>query len=124
MGFRKTDRCCLSLPSFLGLVAAMPWLLVAAPLRAELPADVRGYSPLNQMNAPGMLADWAARLRQPGRVYFQPIRFSLEQALDFIEDDELVEVTPSHIRLRKKFLTENERKRMSRGNPSRGITGK
>lgn len=43
-----------------------------------------------------------------------PIRFTLEQALDFIEDDELVEVTPNHIRLRKKFLTENERKRHSR----------
>ncbi len=42
------------------------------------------------------------------------IRFTLEQALDFIEDDELVEVTPNHIRLRKKFLTENERKRFAR----------
>ncbi len=40
-----------------------------------------------------------------------PIRFSLEQALDFIEDDELVEVTPNHIRIRKKLLKENERKR-------------
>ena len=40
-----------------------------------------------------------------------PIRHSLEQALEFIEDDELVEVTPNHIRLRKKLLTENERKR-------------
>lgn len=40
-----------------------------------------------------------------------PIRLSLEQALEFIEDDELVEVTPHNIRLRKKFLTENERKR-------------
>ncbi|MEE2608486.1 MAG: translational GTPase TypA, partial [Pseudomonadota bacterium] len=53
-----------------------------------------------------------------------PIRHSLEQAMEFIVDDELVEVTPSHIRLRKKFLTENERKRMSRDNPSRGIAGK
>ena len=40
-----------------------------------------------------------------------PIRHSLEQALEFIEDDELVEVTPESIRLRKKLLTENERKR-------------
>jgi len=40
-----------------------------------------------------------------------PIRHSLEQALEFIEDDELVEVTPQSIRLRKKFLTEVERKR-------------
>ncbi len=43
-----------------------------------------------------------------------PIRMSLEQALDFIEDDELVEVTPHHIRLRKKLLTESERKRAAR----------
>ncbi|HEY9034657.1 MAG TPA: EF-Tu/IF-2/RF-3 family GTPase, partial [Pseudomonadales bacterium] len=43
-----------------------------------------------------------------------PIRHTLEQALEFIEDDELVEVTPKSIRLRKKLLTENERKRASR----------
>jgi GTP-binding protein len=40
-----------------------------------------------------------------------PIKHTLEQALEFIEDDELVEVTPNHIRIRKKLLTENERKR-------------
>ncbi|HEY2396538.1 MAG TPA: translational GTPase TypA [Rudaea sp.] len=43
-----------------------------------------------------------------------PIRMSLEQALEFIEDDELVEVTPKGIRLRKKHLTENDRKKASR----------
>jgi len=43
-----------------------------------------------------------------------PIRMSLEQALEFIDDDELVEVTPHSIRLRKKLLTENDRKRASR----------
>ncbi|MBD3620296.1 MAG: translational GTPase TypA [Chromatiales bacterium] len=43
-----------------------------------------------------------------------PIRMSLEQALEFIDDDELVEVTPNHIRLRKKMLSENDRKRASR----------
>jgi GTP-binding protein len=43
-----------------------------------------------------------------------PVRFSLEQALEFIDDDELVEVTPSSIRLRKKLLTESDRKRASR----------
>ena len=43
-----------------------------------------------------------------------PIRMSLEQALEFIDDDELVEVTPNHIRLRKKLLSENDRKRASR----------
>jgi GTP-binding protein len=43
-----------------------------------------------------------------------PVRMSLEQALEFIDDDELVEVTPKHIRLRKKQLLEHERKRASR----------
>jgi len=43
-----------------------------------------------------------------------PIRYSLEQALEFIDDDELLEVTPGKIRLRKKLLTEVERKRDSR----------
>jgi GTP-binding protein len=43
-----------------------------------------------------------------------PVRMTLEQALEFIDDDELVEVTPNHIRLRKKLLKEHERKRASR----------
>ena len=43
-----------------------------------------------------------------------PIKHTLEQALEFIEDDELVEVTPSSIRLRKKLLTEIQRKRSAR----------
>ena len=42
------------------------------------------------------------------------IKYTLEQALDFIEDDELVEITPKEIRLRKKHLTESDRKRASR----------
>jgi GTP-binding protein len=42
------------------------------------------------------------------------IRFSLEQALEFVDDDELLEVTPHNLRLRKKMLTEVERKRDSR----------
>jgi len=43
-----------------------------------------------------------------------PIRMTLEQALEFINEDELVEVTPESIRIRKKLLTENERKRAGR----------
>ena len=43
-----------------------------------------------------------------------PIRLTLEQALEFIDDDELVEVTPKSIRLRKKMLLEHERKRALR----------
>jgi len=43
-----------------------------------------------------------------------PIQLTLERAIEFIEDDELVEVTPHHIRLRKRFLKESDRKRAER----------
>ena len=46
----------------------------------------------------------------------RPVRLTLERALEFIDDDELVEVTPKHIRIRKKYLLEHERKRASRSN--------
>ena len=41
-----------------------------------------------------------------------PITFTLEQALEFIEDDEFVDVTPNAIRVRKKILKEVDRKKM------------
>ncbi len=44
-----------------------------------------------------------------------PVRLTLESAVEFIDDDELVEITPQSVRLRKRYLTENERKRMARG---------
>lgn len=44
-----------------------------------------------------------------------PRQMTLEQAINFIADDELVEITPAQIRLRKTYLTENERKRKDRG---------
>ena len=47
-----------------------------------------------------------------------PIRHSLEQAMEFIDSDELVEITPNHIRLRKQYLLESDRKRMSRKSES------
>ncbi len=47
-----------------------------------------------------------------------PIRLTLESAVEFIDDDELVEITPASIRMRKRFLTENERKRESRSRDS------
>ncbi len=49
-----------------------------------------------------------------------PIKHSLEQAMEFINDDELVEITPQSIRIRKRFLTESDRKRASRGSAARG----
>ncbi|GGG49778.1 GTP-binding protein [Pseudohongiella nitratireducens] len=49
-----------------------------------------------------------------------PVNHTLEQAMEFIDDDELVEITPESIRLRKKHLTESDRKRASRGSAARG----
>jgi len=43
-----------------------------------------------------------------------PVTFTLEEALEYIEDDELVEITPKSIRLRKRLLTANERKKAGR----------
>ena len=48
-----------------------------------------------------------------------PLKHSLERALEFINDDELVEITPKNIRIRKKFLKEYERKRASREGDAR-----
>jgi len=44
-----------------------------------------------------------------------PVQLSLEAAVEFIDEDELVELTPKSIRLRKRYLTEIERKRAQRG---------
>jgi len=48
------------------------------------------------------------------------VKHTLEQAMEFIEEDELVEITPNYLRLRKKLLTESERKRAGRGAAARG----
>ena len=48
-------------------------------------------------------------------VLVPPVKMTLEQALEFIDDDELVEVTPQSIRIRKRHLTENDRRRANRG---------
>ncbi len=72
----------------------------------DLTVNVIKPKPLTNMRASGK--DDAIQLTPA-------IKYSLEQALEFIEDDELVEVTPKEIRLRKRHLTENDRKRSSRG---------
>jgi len=51
-------------------------------------------------------------------ILVKPIKFTLEQALEFIDDDELVEITPENIRIRKKLLLEHERKSASRSTKS------
>src|SRR5881394_3989881 len=57
-------------------------------------------------------------------IILKPARkMTLEQALEYIEDDELVEVTPGNIRLRKELLTENERKRAGRKKATEEVVG-
>jgi len=55
-------------------------------------------------------------------IILKPARkMTLEQALEYVEEDELVEVTPTSIRLRKSLLNENERKRANRGRASQTV---
>jgi len=57
------------------------------------------------------LTNMRAAGRDENLILVPPIRYSLEQAMEFIADDELVEVTPNNIRVRKRLLKENDRKR-------------
>jgi GTP-binding protein len=71
--------------------------MIAKPCREKKQSNVRASS-----------ADISIRLTPP-------VILTLEQALEFIDDDELVEITPKNIRVRKKLLTDNERKRNRSG---------
>jgi GTP-binding protein len=71
----------------------------------DLPVNVCREKKLTNVRAAG--ADKAIILKPPRQL-------TLELALEYIEDDELVEVTPKAIRLRKLFLKENDRKRYAR----------
>ena len=71
----------------------------------DMVVNVTKPKPLTNMRASG--SDKAAVLKPPRD-------FSLESALEYIEDDELVEITPSSIRMRKMYLRENERKKSQR----------
>lgn len=71
----------------------------------DMVVNVTKSKKLTNMRASG--ADDKARL-------IPPIVFSLEEALEYIKEDEYVELTPQSIRLRKIYLDENERKRMSK----------
>jgi len=68
----------------------------------DLPVNPAKAKQLNNIRAAG---------NDENIVLTPPLRFSLEQALEFIDDDELVEITPQNIRIRKKFLSEGERRR-------------
>ncbi len=71
----------------------------------DLPVNPLKGKQLNNIRASG---------RDEKIILSPPVVFSLEQALEFIDDDELVEITPNFIRLRKRFLKEHERKRATR----------
>jgi GTP-binding protein len=73
----------------------------------DLVVNVTKTKKLTNMRATG--ADEKMRIAPP-------IKFSLEEALEYIQSDEYVEVTPKSIRLRKIYLTENERKRFGKNN--------
>ena len=60
------------------------------------------------------LTNMRAASADKGIILAPPITFTLEEALEYIEDDELVEVTPKSIRLRKRLLSENDRKKARR----------
>jgi GTP-binding protein len=72
----------------------------------------------NDLTVNPMKAKQLTNIRAAGKddnvLLTPPVRMTLEQAMEFIEDDELIEITPASIRLRKRFLTENDRKRASR----------
>jgi GTP-binding protein len=72
----------------------------------DLTVNVTREKKLTNMRAAG--SDKVAPLKPP-------LKFSLEMALEYIEDDELVEITPTSLRMRKVYLKENERKRSERG---------
>jgi GTP-binding protein len=72
----------------------------------DMVVNVTDPKPLTNMRASG--SDSKAAIKPP-------LRFSLEMSLEFIEDDELVEITPKSVRMRKIWLKENDRKKMDRG---------
>jgi GTP-binding protein len=72
----------------------------------DLPVNVSRAKKMTNVRAAG--SDKTVVLKPPRKM-------TLEMALEFIEDDELVEVTPDAIRMRKRLLTEQDRKRAARG---------
>ncbi len=72
----------------------------------DLTVNITDPKPLTNMRASGTDAKAAIK---------PPMKFSMEMALEYIDDDELVEITPNHLRMRKLYLKENERKKFERG---------
>ena len=72
----------------------------------------------NDLTVNPMKAKQLTNIRAAGKddnvLLSAPVRLTLEQAMEFIEDDELIEITPASLRLRKRHLKEHERKRAAR----------
>ena len=74
-----------------------------------------GDHPANDLVVNATKAKHLTNIRAAGKdeniILTPPRKFTLERAIDYVDNDELVEVTPSHIRLRKLYLIEHERRR-------------
>ncbi|MCK7594241.1 translational GTPase TypA [Pseudomarimonas salicorniae] len=93
--------------------------LMIEPLEEIYEGQIVGiHSKDNDLTVNALRAKQLTNFRASGKddalALTPPVRMSLEQALEFIDDDELVEITPKAIRLRKKLRTEVDRKRASR----------
>ena len=93
-------------------------LLIDAGVDVYIGQIVGVHSRNNDLTVNPLKAKQLTNIRAAGKdeslILSPPIKLTLEQALEFIDDDELVEVTPGSIRLRKKLLLEHERKRAGR----------
>ncbi len=93
--------------------------LMVAPGEDVYEGQVVGiHSRDNDLTVNPMKAKQLTNIRAAGKddnvLLSAPVKLTLEQALEFIDDDELVEITPAAIRIRKKHLKEHERKRAAR----------
>jgi GTP-binding protein len=69
------------------------------------------------------LTNFRTVLKDDAILLTPPVQLSLEYAVEFIADDELVEITPKNIRVRKRHLKEHERKRASRSGDKAAVEG-
>jgi len=93
-------------------------LIIDAPVDVYEGQIIGIHSRSNDLTVNPLKGKKLSNVRAAGKddalILAPPIRLSLEQAMEFIEDDELVELTPEGIRIRKKILTESGRKRAGR----------
>ncbi len=106
-------------PAYAQLIMQERGRLMVEPLEEIYEGQIVGiHAKDNDLTVNALRAKALTNFRASGKdetVSLTPaLKMTLEQALEFIEDDELVEITPKAIRLRKKFRTENDRKRSTR----------